>query len=164
MSSHKSHSDMVNGPKAGKEIASYLNSVLANEYSLFTKTLNYHWNITGPRFQIIHNFLGENYNELLLMMDEVAERVRMLDERPVSTIKGMVSNMEIKDAKESSPSAESMLENLLMDHLTIQSQIKEIVSDNKKFSDDPGTADLLVGILRKHEMMSWKFRSQLTKS
>ena len=91
-------------PKAYKKIVFGLNSVLANEFSLFTKTLNYHWNITGPRFSSLHVFLGEQYNELLLMMDEVAERVRVLDERPVSTIKGMYSSMEIKDGEVKTPS------------------------------------------------------------
>jgi starvation-inducible DNA-binding protein len=82
------------------DIVECLNAVLANEYSLFTKTLNYHWNITGPRFHSLHTFLEGQYQELLLIMDEVAERVRVLDERPISTIKGMVSHMEIKDGNE----------------------------------------------------------------
>ena len=161
MNSHKSLSEMAQLPKACKEIVFSLNSVLANEFALFTKTLNYHWNITGSRFHSLHTFLGEQYNELLLVMDEVAERVRVLDERPVSTIKGMISNLDIKDGTEKTPSTEMMLENLSLDHFTIQSQIKEIIMESKKFEDDPGTHDLLVAVLRKHEMMNWKLRSHL---
>lgn len=163
MNNHKATPEMAPVPKAYKEIVFGLNSVLANEYSLFTKTLNYHWNITGPRFHSLHVFLGEQYNQLLVMMDEVAERVRVLDERPISTIKGMYTNMEIKDGGMSTPTAEMMFENLLMDHLTIQSQLKEIIMESKKFTDDPGSEDLLISILRKHEVMSWMLRSHLIK-
>lgn len=163
MNEHKASPEMAPVPKAYKEIVFCLNSVLANEFALFTKTLNYHWNITGPRFHSLHTFLGAQYNQLLLMMDEVAERVRVLDERPVSTIKGMTFNMEIKDGEIKTPSTEMMIENLLMDHLTIQSQLKEIIMENKKFTDDPGSEDLLVSVLRKHEVMSWMLRSHLIK-
>ena len=57
------------------EVVHCLNNVLANEYALFTKTLNYHWNITGPRFHALHVSLEGHYKELLMVMDEVAERV-----------------------------------------------------------------------------------------
>ncbi len=150
---------MMSESQSHKDVAFCLNSVLANEYSLFTKTLNYHWNITGPRFHGLHAFFGDQYGKLLLMMDEVAERVRILDERPLSTIRGMVSNTDIKDGQEKSISAEAMLEALLKDHVTIQGQIKEILLDGKRFVNDPGSEDLLVSILRKHEIMSWMLRS-----
>lgn len=151
---------------SSKDVVESLNHVLANEYSLFTKTLSYHWNITGPRFHSLHVFLGDQYNQLLVMMDEVAERVRMLNERPLSTIKGMYATMEIKDGQEKDKtlSAEMMLENLAKDHSTIQGQIKEILMDSKKFSDDPGSQDLLTDVLRKHEKMSWMLHSHLLTS
>lgn len=143
------------------EVVHCLNAVLANEYALFTKTLNYHWNITGPRFHSLHTFLEGQYRQLLEIMDEVAERVRVLDERPISTIKGMYSHMEIKDGQEKSPSAETMLQNLMEDHVTIQNQLKEIVSDSKKFASDRGTEDLFVSMLRQHETMGWMLRSHI---
>lgn len=143
------------------DIVECLNAVLANEYSLFTKTLNYHWNITGPRFHSLHTFLEAQYQELLLVMDEVAERVRVLDERPISTIKGMVSHMEIKDGNEKPPSTEGMLKNLLEGHVTIQNQLKEIVMHGDSFAQDRGSEDLLVGLLRKHETMGWMLRSHI---
>jgi starvation-inducible DNA-binding protein len=163
MKEYNKLSEMASVPKVYKEIIFGLNNVLANEFSLFTKTLNYHWNITGPRFSSLRIFLGEQYNELLLMIDQVAERVRVLDERPVSTLKGMYSNMEIKDGEVKTPSTEMMLENLLMDHSTIQSQLKEIIMESKKIANDPGSEDLLISLLRKHEVMSWKLRSHLIK-
>jgi starvation-inducible DNA-binding protein len=163
MNEYKAPPEMAQVPRAYKEIASCLNHVLANEFAIFTKSLNYHWNITGPHFHSLHTLLGEQYNQLLLVMDEVAERVRVLDERPVSTIKGMYSNMNISDGELKTPSADMMIENLLMDHLTIQSQLKEVIMESKKFKDDPGSEDLLISVLRKHEIMSWMLRSHLVK-
>jgi starvation-inducible DNA-binding protein len=140
-----------------------LNGVLANEFVLFTKTLNYHWNITGPRFHGLHPFLEGQYRELLEVMDQVAERVRILDERPLSTVKEMYSHMEIKDGQEKAPNAETMLQNLMEDHVSIQNQLKEIVSDATICEKDPGTEDMLISLLRKHESMSWMLRSHITK-
>ena len=157
MSSHKKQHDGT------LDMVTCLNGVLANEYALFTKTLNYHWNITGPRFHSLHTFLEGQYRELLEVMDEVAERVRILDERPISTIKGMYSHMEIKDGQEKAPNAETMLQNLMEDHVTIQNQLKEIVTDKVRCETDPGTEDMLISLLRKHETMSWMLRSHIVK-
>lgn len=163
MNKHKATSDMVSVPKAYKEIVSWLNTVLANEFALFTKTLNYHWNITGPGFLSLHTLLDAQYREVLGIMDQVAERIRILDERPLSSIKSMCSNIEILDEKNETPSSDAMFRNLLQDHLSIQSQLREIVTETKKFSDDPGSDDLLIKILGQHEIMSWKLRSHLIK-
>ncbi len=157
MTSHKKHHEET------LDIVTCLNGVLANEYVLFTKTLNYHWNITGPRFHSLHTFLEAQYRELLEVMDEVAERVRILDERPISTVKAMYSHMDIKDGQEKVPNAETMLQNLMEDHVSIQNQLKEIVGDKSKCASDPGTEDMLVSLLRKHEMMSWMLRSHIVK-
>lgn len=152
-----------NNVPANKEIVFSLNSVLANEFALFTKTLNYHWNVSGPRFNSLHTFLGDHYAQLLLIMDEVAERVRVLDARPLSTIKAMSTNMKIRENDDMDLSAEKMLENLSVDHQTIQSQIKEILTNKNAFEADPGSQDFFVSVLRKHEVMNWKLFSHITK-
>jgi len=138
-----------------------LNAVLANEYSLFTKTLNYHWNITGPRFHSLHRFLEGHYRELLEIMDGVAERVRILDERPLGTIKQMYNETDVKDSTERTLLAEEMLKNLLRDHELIKAQIKELAGDEVLFKHDPGSQDFLIGLLQKHEMMAWMLKSHL---
>jgi len=143
------------------DVVTCLNAVLANEYALFTKTLNYHWNITGPRFHGLHPFLEAQYRELLEVMDNVAERVRILDARPISTVKDMYSHMEIRDGESKTPSAETMLQNLMEDHTSIQNQIKEIIGDEHRFKDDKGSEDLLVSLLRTHEKMGWMLRAHI---
>ena len=148
--------------KSHKVFVFALNSVLANEYLLFNKTLNYYWNITSPNFQGQHTFLGEQYKQILDIMDDLAERVRVLNERPNITIKSMFSRSEGKDNQEKTPSSENMFRNLLREHTDIQSQLKEIIAETKTFMHDPGTSDLLTSVLLKHEKMSWMIRSHIT--
>ncbi len=147
-----------------KETKDFLNHLLANEYALFTKTLNYHWSVTGPRFKSLHTFLEGHYESLLAMMDGLAERVRVLGERPIGTVKEMKSVMDIDEMTGKDLSANEMLADLYSTHMNIQESIKGFVKkDNadKIFESDPGTEDHLVGLLQKHEMMSWMIKSHL---
>lgn len=145
------------------KIVAELNGVLANEYALFTKTLNYHWNVTGPRFHSLHVFLEGQYRQLLEVMDTVAERVRILNHHPISTIHGMVSAMELKDGTQRTPSAEEMLRNLLSDHMSVAGQIKEIVAEEALFKWDPGSMDMLINTLRQHELMGWMLKAHVVE-
>lgn len=146
---------------SAKTISAGLNNLLANEYALFTKTLNYHWNITGPRFNSIHKFLEEHYHSLLTVMDDVAERVRILGETPHSTVKKMAAEMDINERNGMDMSSSEMLDDLLGDNIKIQSFIKETIANEDLFKKDPGTEDFLVGLLQKHETMSWMLKSHL---
>ena len=160
MKDSKTSNDMKQDPGT-HGIAVALNHVLSNEYSLFTQTLNYHRNITGPRFHSSHLFLDGQYHELLEIMDSVAERVRVLDEHPFGTIKQLYSDTELKDSTQKQLMAEDMLKNLYKDHQQIKSQIKEIVCDDKMFANEPGVQDFLTGVLEKHETMAWMLKSHL---
>src|SRR5690606_28829488 len=80
---------------ADRETVEHMNSLLANEFSLFTKTLNYHWNVTGPHFLAIHKFLDDHYHSLLEVMDETAERIRALGGFPIGTIKEFHREMSL---------------------------------------------------------------------
>lgn len=142
-------------------ITAALNNLLANEYALFTKTLNYHWNITGPRFHSLHNFLEGHYKGLLDVMDDIAERVRILGETPHSTVKEMSQEMDISERNGKGLSSSEMLNDLLTANMKIQSFIKETVSNEDLFKKDPGTEDFLVGLIQKHETMSWMLKSHL---
>jgi len=144
-----------------KEVINKLNEVLANEYLLFTKTLNYHWNISGPRFSSMHKLLEEQYNSLLTIMDDVAERVKVLGGVPLSTTKELSSMSGVEEHPRDVPSANTMLSILFKDHLLIQEQIKFIVKKEGLLDSDLGTEDFLVGNLQKHEMMAWKLKSNL---
>lgn len=139
----------------------FLNHLLATEFGLFTKTLNYHWNVTGPRFHSLHTFLEKQYRDLLESMDNVAERIRILGNTPISTVNGMNNEMTISECSGKNMSASQMLKDLLDVNVEIQDSIKEVISIEGRFKKDPGTEDFLVGLLKKHEEMGWMLNSHL---
>ncbi|MCB9094381.1 MAG: DNA starvation/stationary phase protection protein [Halobacteriovoraceae bacterium] len=147
--------------RKNKKIAQCLNEILANEFLLYTKTLNFHWNFKGTRFASMHRFLEEQYNDILAIMDNIAERVKILDEVPLSTAKEMVDKAFIHENPGFIPNANEMIAMLLSDHHAIQDEIKVYCSEPHLFTDDPGTEDLLIETLRQHERMSWKLKSSL---
>ena len=138
----------------------FLNGLLANEYPLFTKTLNYHWNVTGPRFHSIHNFLEDQYNTLLAQMDDIAERVRVLGETPLGTVNEMNSKMDLDEKNGKELSSSQMLEDLYLSHMKIHEETRGFLKEMDS-ADDPGTEDFLVGVLKSHQMMSWMLKSHL---
>lgn len=142
-------------------VVSFMNTLLANEYALFTKTLKYHWNVTGLVFHSLHAFLDGQYRELLEVMDHVAERIRVLDAVPLSTVAEVHGRMELSENPGEVPEAKKMLNDLLRDHLTVQSEIKEIVAEEDLWKDDPGTQDFLIGLIGRHETMSWMLKAHL---
>ncbi len=147
-----------------KVTTEFLNHLLANEYALFTKTLNYHWTVTGPRFKSLHTFLEGHYESLLAIMDGLAERVRIIGERPIGTVKEMKSVMDIDEMAGKELNSNEMLADLYSTHMNIQESVKEFLRSDKSekiFESDPGTEDHLVGLLQKHEMMSWMIKSHL---
>ncbi len=138
----------------------FLNELLANEYVLFTKTLNFHWNFKGPHFASIHKLLEEHYNSLLETMDTTAERVKILKGIPLSTVKELGKEASLPENPGSVPSSNEMIAALYKDHSTIIGMIRTRLTEDKT-SVDPGTEDLLSGILRDHEKMSWMLESNL---
>lgn len=145
-------------PDASREVVETLNHILANEFTLFTKTLNYHWNVTGPRFYFLHEFFESQYKELLSIMDETAERVRVLGESPVSTLREMRSDNTIIETPGKFMSADKMINDLLAGHMEIQRQITHALELK---GIDKGTEDLLINLLRAHEKASWMLKSHL---
>lgn len=139
-----------------------LNSLLANEFALFTKTLNYHWNARGMNFASVHSFLEEQYKQMLEVIDGVAERIRKLDAVPAGSLKEFQKLSSISESTGKRPDTFHMISNLASDHDAIRDQIKTLLKD---LSDerDPGTEDFLTGLLKNHETMSWMLKSHLEK-
>jgi starvation-inducible DNA-binding protein len=149
------------GTLADENVIEFLNTLLADEYTTFTKTLNYHWNLTGPQFHSLHLFLGDQYREQLDTMDEVAERVRVLGRHPLSTVTEMVAERTLSERTEKDLNSQKMLANLYEDHLNIQMRIREFLQKEEALEKDPGTQDFLITVLKRHEMVGWKLKSHL---
>ncbi|GBD03065.1 General stress protein 20U [bacterium HR19] len=138
--------------KKAEEIIRILSDILANEFVLYVKARNYHWNVVGMNFIELHKLFEKIYEELNEFVDDIAERIRTLGGHPPSTLKEFLELAKLKEHPGTYPDAKTMIKNLLEDHEFI---IKEVDKA------DIGTADLLTEILRSHEKTAWMLRSLL---
>jgi len=143
-----------------KETATLLNELLADEFVLYTKTRNYHWNVEGMEFGQLHKFFEDQYGQLEEIVDEAAERTRMLGHYALGSLTQFSKLTRLTEGQDAS-NAQKMLQNLLDDHATIIRVLREqipVVSDKYK---DLGNADFMTRILEEHEKMSWMIRAHL---
>lgn len=143
-----------------KEITESLNNLLANEYVLYTKLLNYHWNITGKHFGPLHQLFEDQYLALFKIIDAVAERVTTLGAPALGTLGGFINYTTLSEDK-AIPSEKEMIQNLVNNHEAIIKQIRTLV-DIAKNGNDEGTISFLGSLLEKHEKMSWMLRAHLS--
>ncbi|MDX2136455.1 MAG: DNA starvation/stationary phase protection protein [Chloroflexota bacterium] len=145
---------------ARSDVCAILNGRLADVFVLYTKTRNYHWNVTGPRFQPLHEFFEEQYELLDETMDEMAERVRQLGGKAAGSLDQFLRLTQLREDTNGVPTEDQMLTNLLNDHEAIIRQLREDV-DFTANCHDAGTSDFLTGIMEQHEKMAWMLRSFL---
>lgn len=140
-----------------KEVAQGLGKLLADSYTLYLQTHNFHWNVTGPRFHDLHTLFEEHYLELATAVDEIAERIRALGESAPGTYKEYVKLSSITEV-EGVPDANDMVKILTDSHerviLTARSVLK-LAQD----ADDESTASLVGDRMRLHEKTAWMLRS-----
>lgn len=141
-----------------KSVVQILNALLADEYVLYTKTRNYHWNVTGPQFNDLHKFFQAQYEELDASIDEIAERTRALGDKSVATLAEFVKNARLKESPGEYPPAQNMLANLLADHEAVIRTLRAGAEEAEKHKD-MGTNDFLIGLMEKHEKAAWMLRS-----
>ncbi len=144
---------------ARKDIVEGLSKVLADSYTLYLKTHNYHWNVTGPMFQTLHLMFETQYTELALAVDVIAERIRSLGERAPGTYSEFGKLTSIKEDT-AVPSARDMIANLVTAHETLIRTARSVFPKAEKASDE-ATADLLTQRIRLHEKTAWMLRSLL---
>ena len=146
--------------KNSQAIAQKLNSILADEFLLALKTRNYHWNVEGPSFVEMHKFYEGLYNELDEIIDEVAERVRMLGHYSEGR---MVDFLKLASLEEEAYTNDQkkQLKSLLDDHETMVRQLRKDISMMDEKYKDAGNADFLTGLMEKHEKWAWFIRNYL---
>jgi starvation-inducible DNA-binding protein len=148
-------------PDKREATAKILNVILSDEYVLYVKTQNYHWNVTGLMFHDLHGFFNKQYTGLASIVDEVAERARSLGARALGSMKEFIEHARIKEQTKAVPEAKDMIKNLLEDHEAI---IKTLRIDIETITDeyqDIGTSNFLTNLIEKHEKMAWMLRSFL---
>ncbi len=142
-----------------KAIADGLSRVLADSYTLYLKTHNYHWNVKGPMFNTLHLMFEQQYNELALAVDQIAERIRALG-HPAPGSYASYAKLTAIPEEEGAPEAEAMIENLLAGHETVARTARAVFPLADEGSDEP-TADLLTQRMDVHEKTAWMLRSML---
>jgi len=142
-------------------VVKILNTLLADEFVLGTKTRNCHWNVTGPHFHDLHTLFGSQYDALDEIMDTVAERARALGGQAVGTLTGLLKLARLKEQPGKFPNASQMTADLLTDQATVIRQLRaDVAVCGEKFGD-AGTADFLTGLMEQHENMAWILRAVL---
>jgi starvation-inducible DNA-binding protein len=135
--------------------------LLSDEYVLYTRTRKYHWNVTGPRFQQLHDFFKVQYTQLEVLIDDVAERIPQLGGKAVATLEEFKQLTRLKEDVGQYPTSHKMLTNLLEDHETI---IRNLRTDGDACADkyhDMGTNDFLIGLMELHEKTAWMIRAHV---
>jgi starvation-inducible DNA-binding protein len=140
-------------------IAEGLSRLLADTFTLYLKTHNFHWNVRGPMFQTLHVMFEAQYNELWLALDLIAERIRALGLDAPATYTQYAKLSSIKETS-GVPEAQSMVRLLVEGHEAVARTARKVFPAADKASDEP-TADLLTQRLQVHEKTAWMLRSLL---
>lgn len=142
-----------------KAIADGLSRLLADTYTLYLKTHNFHWNVTGPRFQSLHLMFEEQYTELATAVDELAERIRTLGYPAPGTYSEYAKLSSIEETN-GVPSAEDMIRLLVEGNEAVVRTARSIIPTAEEATDE-ATIDLIVTRMEVHEKTAWMLRSSI---
>lgn len=142
-----------------QRIVSGLSTALADSYTLYLKTHNFHWNVTGPMFATLHTLFEEHYTELAAAVDELAERIRALGAPSPGSYTDFQALTNVPEAK-GVPDALDMVRQLVEDHETVVRTMRSVFPAADEANDE-ATADLLTQRLQVHEKTAWMLRSLL---
>ncbi len=145
---------------ARKTVADALATVLADTYTLYIKTQNFHWNVTGPDFPQLHEMFGAQYEALGEAIDEIAERMRALGHFAPGGLQAFGKLTEIKDAPANPPTAKDMVRQLMQDNETVARRARE-AEETVDGVGDKESADLLIERMTVHGKTAWMLRAQL---
>lgn len=140
-----------------KQIADGLSQLLAETYTLYLKTHNYHWNVTGPMFNTLHLMFEAQYIELAAAVDEIAERIRALG-HPAPASYAAYSKLSTITEEDDHPDAETMIRRLVDAQQTVVKTARAQLNVVGDAQDEP-TADLLTQRMQIHEKNAWMLRS-----
>ena len=141
-----------------KSVCELLNVLLANEHVLYVKLRNFHWNVVGPHFQDYHKFFEESYDEVEGHIDETAERIRTLNQRPLSSMKEFLEHATLEESTQTQMNAKQMLEELIQDYEDVIVKINEDIATCDEIGD-VGTEDFLTGMMQEYEKKLWMLKS-----
>ncbi len=141
------------------EITAGLSRLLADTYTLYLKTHNYHWNVTGPQFNTLHQMFMTQYTELGLAVDEIAERIRALGAFAPGSYSEFAALATVKEAS-GVPTADAMVAELAADQAAVVRTARSVFPVVDAAGDEP-TADLLTQRMQVHEKTAWMLRAMI---
>ncbi len=142
-----------------RKIAHDLGKLLADSYTLYLKTHNFHWNVTGPQFNTLHVMFEQHYNELALAVDEIAERIRSLG-HPAPGTYAAFNELKSIDEEDGVPDAGEMTRLLLLGHEAVVRTARSAFPTAEE-ANDQASLDLLTRRIDVHEKTAWMLRSML---
>jgi starvation-inducible DNA-binding protein len=145
--------------KERRQIAEGLGTLLADSYTLYLKTHNFHWNVTGPMFNTLHLMFEQHYNELALAVDLIAERIRALG-HPAPGSYAQFARLTSLEEAAGVPRADEMVRQLVDGHQAVARTARQVFPVAERASDQ-ATMDLLTQRLQVHEKTAWMLRSLL---
>jgi len=140
-----------------QDIAEGLKRLLADSYTLYLQTHNFHWNVTGPQFRELHLMFEEHYTELAVAVDDIAERIRTLGVAAPGTYKSFAELSSIKEV-EGVPGAADMVVTLTHGHEQVVKTCRDVLKKAQD-ADDESTAALVGDRMRVHEKTAWMLRA-----
>ena len=143
------------------KVAHALNGFLADEFLLYLKTRNAHWNIEGSDFHAMHKFFEEQYEQLDETMDDVAERIRALGHYAPATMKAYLELTHLTEESRAKNDSAGFIKELLGNHESIITRLRENINNFANELNDLGTSDFITGLMETHEKMAWMLRSHL---
>ena len=147
--------------KNGQSVVNVLSKVLADEYVLYTKTRNAHWNLEGADFYEKHKFFEMQYTQLDDFIDRVAERIRTLGFYTPATLTAFLGLTQLTEATREENDSYGFIRELVMDHESIIITLRENIHSFVTDFHDAGSSDFITGLMEEHEKMAWFLRSHL---
>jgi len=145
--------------EAREQVVQALSRLLASSYTLYLKTHNYHWNVTGPMFTTLHNLFEREYTELALAVDEIAERIRALG-HPAPGSYAEFARLSLVAEAQGVPQAMQMVSQLVEDQQLVTDAARALRQAAAAAGDD-ASEDLAVRRIEVHEKNAWMLRSHL---
>jgi len=136
-----------------------LQTTLADEMVLYTRLRNYHWNVTGPQFQSLHELFEKQYTQLAETIDETAERIRAYGAYAKGTMTEFVQMSRLEERPNNYPTAQEMIRELAEDNEMLVRALREDIDTVDDNYDDVGAEDFLTALLQDHQEMAWMLRT-----
>jgi starvation-inducible DNA-binding protein len=142
-------------------VATQLAKLVADEYILYTKTRNAHWNVEGQDFYDKHKFFEGQYEQLDGFIDDIAERIRSIGHYSPATLEEFLRLTSLTEKRRNANDSKGFIADLLEDHETIITNLRGLIPAFANDHSDLGTSDFITGLMEEHEKMAWFLRAHL---